>query len=215
MRNSTSNAPTQRQRVEHSIRDWILNGKFKPGEPLRQIPLSKEFGVAQGVIREALQALEQSGLVSAIDNVGVFVREMGPEELIGAYEVREVLEGLAARLCCRTASRADIESLEAAADEIRAAKGPEKRSLRRELERQFHQRFVDLSGNETLLRQSAGYRFVGDLITTDRDPDELLKEHLAIVKAIADNRADKAEKFARQHVAASAQSIRDQIEPKG
>jgi len=204
-------AKNQRQRVSDSIRDGILNGKIKPGEPLRQIPLSKEFGVSQSVIREALQGLEQNGLVSAIDNVGVFVREMGAEELLGAYQVREVLEGLAARLCCRTASRASIESLEAAAREIHAARGDSKRILRSTLERQFHQRFLELSGNDTLLRQSAGYRFVGDLIVTDRDADELLKEHLAIVKAVAENQPDKAEAFARKHVSASAQSIWDKL----
>lgn len=215
MTKTKSAAKNQRQRVTETIRDQILNGKLKPGEPLRQIPLSKEFGVAQTVIRESLQTLEQHGLVSAISNVGVFVREMGPEELLAAYQVREVLEGLAARLCCRTASRADIELLEAAAHEIYAAKGPAERSLRSELERNFHHRFLTLSRNETLIRQGAGYQFIGDMIVSDRNRDEILKEHLAIVKAIADNQPDDAEKFARQHVVTSAQSNRDHFEAKG
>lgn len=215
MSKSKSAAKNHRQRVTESIRDQILNGAIKPGEPLRQIPLSKEFGVAQTVIREALQTLEQHGLVSSISNVGVFVREMGAEELLGAYQVREVLEGLAARLCCRTTSRADIESLEAAAHGIYAATGPAKRSLRSELEREFHHRFLKLSDNETLIRQSAGYQFIGDIIVTDRDKDEVLEEHLAIVNAIATNKPDKAEKSARLHVIASAQSIRDHFAGKG
>jgi DNA-binding GntR family transcriptional regulator len=208
MAKPSSNAKNQRQRIVDDLRGRILNGDLKSGEPLRQIPLSEEFGVAQSVIREALRGLEQLGLVNAIDNLGVFVREMGPEELVGAYQVREMLEGLAARLCCRTVSRADVEWLEAAAQRIHAAKGPSKRSQRNELEHAFHHRFLELSGNETLLRLSAGYRFVGDLVVTDRDPDELLKEHLAIVNAVATNKPEKAEKMARQHVAASADSIR-------
>ena len=215
MKSPKSSAMPQRERVTASIRDRILNGSFKPGEPLRQIPLSKEFGVAQTVIREVLQILAQQGLVSAITNVGVFVREMGPQELLGAYQVREVLEGLAARLCCRTVSRADIESLESSAHQIYAARGPAKRSLRSELEREFHDRFLKLSDNETLIRQSAGYQFIGDIIVTDRDRDEVLEEHLSIVNAIATNKPDKAEKFARLHVVASAQSIRDHYAAKG
>lgn len=211
MAKTTSNAKTQRQRVADSVREHILNGTFQPGAPLRQIPLSKQFGVAQSVVREGLQLLEQQGLVNSIDNLGVFVREMGPEELIGAYQVREVLEGLAARLCCRTASRSDVEKLEQAAQIIYAAKGPSKRSLRSELEREFHQRFVELSGNQTLIKQSAGYQFIGDIIVTNRDRDEVLEEHLAIVNAVATNKPDKAEKFARQHVAASTESIRNKL----
>lgn len=214
MSTTKSVAKNHRQRVTESIRDQILNGTFKPGEPLRQIPLSKEFGVAQTVIREALQTLEQHGLVSAISNVGVFVREMGLEELLGAYQVREILEGLAARLCCRTASRADIESLEATVHQIHDALGPANRPIRSELEREFHHRILKLSDNETLIRQSAGYQFIGDIIVTDRDKDEVLEEHLDIVKAIATNKPDKAEKFARLHVIASAQSIRDNFAAK-
>jgi DNA-binding GntR family transcriptional regulator len=204
----SSNAKNQRQRIVDTLRGQILSGDIKPGEALRQIPLSQEFGVAQGVIREALRGLEQLGLVNAVDNLGVFVREMGPEELIGAYQVREMLEGLAARLCCRMVSRADVEWLEATAQQIHAAKGKTKRRQRNELEHAFHHRFLELSGNDTLLRMSEGYRFVGDLVVTDRAPDELLKEHLAIVSAVASNKPDKAEKMARQHVAASAESIR-------
>ena len=211
MAKTTSTAKTQRQRFADSVREQILNGTFQPGAPLRQIPLSKKFGVAQSVVREGLQLLEQQGLVNSVDNLGVFVREMGPEELIGAYQVREVLEGLAARLCCRTASRADVEKLEQAAQIIYAAKGPSKRSIRSELERKFHQRFVELSGNQTLIKQSAGYQFIGDIIVTDRDRDEVLEEHLAIVNAIATNKPDKAEKFARLHVAASTESIRNKL----
>ncbi|MGB0579442.1 MAG: GntR family transcriptional regulator [Limisphaerales bacterium] len=204
------NAKNQRQRIVDDLRDRILKGKFKPGEPLRQIPLSQEFGVAQGVIREALRGLEQLGLVNTVNNLGVFVRDMGPEALLGAYQVREVLEGLAAKLCCRTVSRADIEWFEAMAEQIHTAKGRSKRRQRNELEHAFHHRFLELSGNESLLRMSDGYRFVGDLVVTDRDPDELLKEHLAIVNAVATNKPEKAERMARQHVVASADSIRNQ-----
>ena len=211
MQSTAASTKSQPHRVADLIRTRIVSGEFAPGEPLRQIPLSKEFGVAQTVVREALQLLDQNGLVSSAANVGFSVREMGKAELLGAYQVREVLEGLAARLCCRTASRADVEWLEEVAHAIYKAKGKSNRDKRSELEHQFHHRFLKLSGNETLIRQSSGYRFVGDLVVTDRDPDKLLEEHLAIVQAVAANEPEKAERFAREHVAASAQSIREQV----
>lgn len=206
---SNLKSSTRKERVTDSLREKILNGEIRPGEPLRQIPLSKEYKVAQTVIRESLQTLAQQGLVSIISNVGTFVKEMSVTELIGAYQVREVLEGLAARLCCQTASRADIEKLELAVHEIHSKRGKRNQPLRSELERRFHQQFLHLSGNEALIRQSEGYRFIGNIIVTNRDPETLKDEHLAIVKAIADNRPAKAEKFAREHVAASARSIEE------
>ena len=201
---------SQRQKVVDSIQDSILRGRLKPGDPLRQVPLSVEFGVSQSVIRESLQTLEQHGLVRGEDQRGFVVRTFDKQELVDAYRVREVLEGLAAKLCCRKASPDDVDSLRDLAHQIHAKSGKRSSSARSELEFQFHHKLLLLSHNETLQRVSVGYRFVGDLVVTQRDADELLSEHLAIVNAIAGRDEDKAEELARLHIARSAQSILDQ-----
>ncbi|MEL6109631.1 MAG: GntR family transcriptional regulator [Planctomycetota bacterium] len=198
---------TQRQKVVDRIQRSILNGKLRPGEPLRQVPLSEHYGVSQSVIRESLQMLEQQGLVASEKQRGFVVRTFGKQELLDAYRVREVLEGLAARLCCRKASRDDTDRLRDLAHQIHATTGPRSRSRRSELEYVFHQSFLRLSGNETLRRVSVGYRFVGNLVVTERDADQLLDEHLAIVAAVAGDRPDEAERLARLHIATSADSI--------
>jgi DNA-binding GntR family transcriptional regulator len=208
MAKKLSDSKSVRQKVIDAIQQRILDGELKPGDPLRQIPLSKEFGVAQTVIRESLQRLEQHGLVHGVENLGFCVRKMGRQELIDAYQVREVLEGLASRLCCRKVSRDDIDSLNQLAHQIYDSSASASRAHRSDLEYQFHQRFLELSDNETLQRMSIGYRFVGNLVATDRNPDQLLKEHLSIVKAVADNNPDEAERLARLHVSNSAESIK-------
>lgn len=201
------NSRTQRHRVVEAIQKSILDGDLKPGHPLRQIPLSKEHGVSQSVIRESLQTLEQYGLVTGVDKQGFVVRKFGRAELIDAYRVREVLEGLAARLCCRKASRDDVRWLKNMAHQIHAQSGKSSRDDRSDLEYQFHQRFLVISSNEMLQRVSIGYRFVGNLVVTDREPDQLLEEHLAVVEAVVNNEPDEAEQLARLHVARSADSI--------
>lgn len=208
MAKRSGNSKTQRQRVVESIQTRILNGKLKPGDPLRQIPLSQEYEVSQSVIRESLQALEQHGLTTSAENSGFVVRQFGRQELIDAYRVREVLEGLSARLCCRKASPDDVDSLRELAHQIHSKSGERSRAARSALEYRFHQRFLEISGNDTLQRVSVGYRFVGNLVVTDRDPDELLQEHLAIVNAVAHDKPEEAERLARLHVANSADSIR-------
>lgn len=201
---------TQRQRVVESIQTRIISGKLKPGDPLRQVPLSKEYEVSQSVIREGLQTLEQHGLAKSAENLGFIVREFGQQELIDAYRVREVLEGLSARLCCRKASPDDLDSLRELAQRIHSKSGKRSRQARSDLEYEFHQKFLEISGNDTLRRVTVGYRFVGNLVVTDRNPDELLKEHLAIVDAVSANNPEEAERLARLHVANSADSIRRQ-----
>ena len=207
MSKSRVNSKNQRQKVVEMIQNRILRGDLKPGASLRQIPLSKEHGVSQSVIRESLQTLEQYGLVTGIDKLGFVVRKLDQQELMDAYRVREVLEGLAARLCCRKASRDDVESLREMAHQIHAQSGKGSRADQSDLEYQFHQRFLWISGNETLQRVSIGYRFVGNMVVTDREPDQLLEEHLAVVEAVANNQPEKAEPLARLHVARSADSI--------
>ncbi|MEM9366118.1 MAG: GntR family transcriptional regulator [Planctomycetota bacterium] len=202
-----SDTKSQRQRVIDALQKGILDGRLKPGEALRQIPLAEEYGVSQTLIRESLQTLENRGLVTGTKNQGVTVRNIGKEELADAYRVREVLEGLAARLCCRKASRDDIDRLRHLAQQIHATSGRRSRRKRSELEYEFHQTFLTLSGNETLQRLSLGYRFVGNLVVTERDADELLDEHLAIVAAIESNQPERAEQLARRHIALSTESI--------
>ncbi|MEM1224929.1 MAG: GntR family transcriptional regulator [Planctomycetota bacterium] len=204
-----SDTKSQRQRVIDDIQKGILDGRLKPGEALRQIPLAQEYGVSQTLIRESLQTLENRGLVTGGKKRGVTVRKIGKEELADAYRVREVLEGLAVRLCCRKASRDDIDQLRELAHQIHAASSRRSRRKRNELEYQFHQTFLMLSGNETLQRVSLGYRFVGNLVVTERDADELLDEHLAIVAAVENNQPEQAEALARRHIALSAESILD------
>lgn len=202
--------PVNRHQLREELQRRILRGEYPPGMQLRQMHLANEFGVAQSVVREVLQELDYHGLVRSVENLGVFVRELGKKELLDAYRVREMFEGLAARLCCFHASRADVQWLEKIAAEIHesAVKGKPAEE-RGELELRFHFRFVELSGNETLCRLSYGYRFLGNLVVTGRDRDDILREHLAIVRAVADNDADAAEELARRHVKLSAQSIEE------
>src|SRR6476646_7598331 len=107
-----------RGRVREDVRRLILAGELKRGTRLTQQHLAKKFGVAQSVVRESLLELQASGLVRSVDNLGIFVSDLDTNTLIQAYYVREVLEGLAARLSCERASRADLRDLHEMAERI-------------------------------------------------------------------------------------------------
>ncbi|HJQ46503.1 MAG TPA: GntR family transcriptional regulator [Amycolatopsis sp.] len=88
--------------VAHVLRDLILRGELEPGSQLLQIQLSERLGVSRTPLREAFRILEPDGLLrSSNGNKTVEVVELGHEPLIETYQVREVIDGLAARLAAR------------------------------------------------------------------------------------------------------------------
>src|SRR5436305_8544748 len=97
MKTSTRPATITRHQIRESVQQMILSGERQPGTKLRQQELAEHFGVAQGVIREALLELAAYGLVEIIDNRGVYVSKIDKNRLLESFEVRAMHEGLAAR----------------------------------------------------------------------------------------------------------------------
>jgi DNA-binding GntR family transcriptional regulator len=178
---------------------------------LTQQQLAKRFGVAQSVIRESLLELQFSGLVESVDNLGIFVSHLDTDMLLQAYEVREMLEGLASRLCCERASRNDVKHLTDQAERIYHLGMEDKVVERGALDRDFHHRIILISQNVILARLTEAYHVLGMIVQTSRSHQEIREEHLGIVKAIEENRPDDAERLARQHVALVRHAIQQQI----
>ena len=209
---SETSARSHRHRVRLALQRQILSGELAAGQRLRQADLAKQFGVAQTVVRESLLELQFSGLVTAVDNLGVFVNELDPAMLRSAYEIREMFEGLAARLCCEQASRQDVRELRDIAQRChRCATQGELTEMGR-LDRQLHQRTIRISGNPLLDRLTEGYRVLGMFVRAHRDIDAVRDEHLAIIDAISAGDADAAERLARDHVRKAREALQQQVD---
>lgn len=85
------------------LRARILNGQYGPGARLREVALQQEFGLSNGPIREALQALAVDGLVVREPRRGVCVIALSDTELCHLFELRIGLLELAAELAARRA----------------------------------------------------------------------------------------------------------------
>lgn len=199
--------------VRHEVRDEIqrriLSGESKPGERLSQQSLARELGVAQGTVRESLLELQWLGLVESVDHLGVFVEKFDAARICEAYLVREMMEGLAARLACRTASRSDISELREMADRIyKLAQAGDAETA--SLDRNFHLRIAEVTRNDTLLRLSRTYRALGMIVRAFREPSVIYAEHNGIIDAIEQNLAEDAERRARKHVLGARETIEAQ-----
>src|SRR6266511_5954849 len=88
------------------IRQAIIGGSLKPGQRLKEEELARELGISRTPVREALLMLQAEGLVDAAPNRGAAVRAHDAVDLDDLYQLRELLEGYAAR---RAASRITLE----------------------------------------------------------------------------------------------------------
>jgi len=94
-------APLRRRRLvddaAEALRKAILDGRFLPGARLRQTDLADQLAISRTPIREALVRLQQEGLVDLLPGGGVRVKLLDLDEAVELYDLREVLDGLAAR----------------------------------------------------------------------------------------------------------------------
>ena len=113
-----SSSPTLRQRVVDRMREAIETGQFAPGARLIERDLCERLGVSRTSVREALRELEAAGLITTQPNKGPIVSVVTLEMARSIYEVRSVLEGLAARLFARRASAAQIAALRESVEKL-------------------------------------------------------------------------------------------------
>src|SRR3954454_3385471 len=209
--NTAVASQTARHRVREDVRRLILSGELKPGTRLTQQQLAKRFGVAQSVVRESLLELQFSGLVRSVDNLGIFVNDLDTGLLLQAYQVREMIEGLAARLACERANRMDIRQLYEMVEAIYHNAVDHNDPDRGHIDRDFHHRVILISQNVVLARLTEAYHVLGTVLTAARNHETIRDEHTAIVKAIEENKPDEAERVARVHVAGVRKAIEEQI----
>ena len=81
-----------REEIVEIVQREIIAGHFRPGQRLVERELVKRFGVSSIPIREALQELENRGLVVRRHNVGCSVIQLTPREAARICELRRVLE---------------------------------------------------------------------------------------------------------------------------
>lgn len=94
-----------------ALKEMISNHRFQPGTRLNVESLAKEMGVSRTPLWEAVSRLEQEGLVKNIPNRGVFMDELTPQQALQLYEVREMLEGMAARLAASNISPSALKRM--------------------------------------------------------------------------------------------------------
>jgi len=202
---SDQRSNTLHSRVFNQIRNDILNGVYEPGESLIETKLSEELGVSRTPIREALRQLELEGLVQSVPNKGVTVKGVSAQDIQDIYTIRMLIEGLAARWAAEKITPEELEELQEAVDleEFYTTKEDYGQLLR--FDTRFHDIIFRASKSMPLMHTlSTFHHYVQKArrisMSSPKRAMEVLKEHKAILQAIIDRDADRAEKLTTQHV---------------
>ena len=185
----------------------IEEGELVPGSRLREAELAERFQISRTPVREALGRLEAQGLVAHEPHRGASVAQLDYGQVSELYDMREVLEGTAARLAAVHASVVETEILEEMVARDRALLGDAPALAR--TNRLFHRQIHGAARNRFLQGTLETMRLSLVLLpgaTTLSAPDraaESLAEHTAIVAAIRAHDGDAAEAAARAHIRAA------------
>ena len=222
--------------VTEELRRLILTDQLEPRQPLRQTELAEMLGVSRTPLRESFRVLEQEGLLrtSKVNNT-VEVIDYSVAEMLSLYEVREVIDGLAARLLAdRGISKAESKEFEAYLTEMKRSVHPYDRSRFTPAHSNFHGRIAELCGNTRVMALSGTVRLTAQVasrtmrVTLETSDDEPLKasfreildigtkDHRAILDAIRDRDGRQAELLARRHIKATRKGplLRQRDEPR-
>lgn len=193
------------QRAYAVIKENIINSKFPSGSRLGEDFLVKELQISKTPIKLALAKLEQDKLVKTIPHRGTYVVQLNEERMRSLYTLREVLEGLAARLAAQHISNQDLMKMKKNLTRFNPSSGnlPLKQYL--EIDAMFHQIIVNASENsylqESLERQYDLIAMYKLKIASKRlNTNESYLEHLKIFKALKAGESESAEQAMRQHI---------------
>jgi DNA-binding GntR family transcriptional regulator len=191
--------------VYATLREAILSKALRPGPQFAEEDLARVFSVSRTPIREAILRLESEHLMERRGRRRVSVSEISPVEVLEIYDVRVVLDGLAAELAARNATPPEIAQLHWISERMKSAEGSADFSTVSALSLEWHEWLARASHNSFLLNQ---IRVVHDRVrrferTTFEFPGrggEAIAEHEQILAAVQTGDAERAIELAKVHM---------------
>lgn len=201
--------PNLVEQVRDAILGEIASGALAPGDRIIQEQLAQALGVSRQPVQQALALLRGQGVLHDAPGRGLIVAPMDADHVQHMYDMRAVIEGLAAR-------RAAEQGAERAARQGRAlieagrkavATGAVAKMIAADI--RFHEFIYELSGNPLIaptLETHLTYtqRVMGEVLVRDERPRDIWDQHAEILDAIAAGDGDKADALMRQHLTGAA-----------
>ncbi|PAF48030.1 GntR family transcriptional regulator [Helicobacter sp. 12S02634-8] len=190
------------EQVYQSIINAIKNATLAPGDRIKENDLVKTTGFSRTPIREAISLLLNEGMITNDQKRGLIITELDQNMIAQIYEMREVLEGAAAKLAAQHASDVEISILEKIVQHHAQAKTLEDIIQNNRI---FHTTLYQCSHNKFLLKSvqelENSLLLLGS--TTLKDPkrgQQSYQEHLTILQALKNRDCHQAQEAAKAHI---------------
>lgn len=192
--------------VFQRILAMIYSSQIAPGEVIKESRIAQTFGVSRGPVREAVRRLQGLELVSREPFQRARVVELTPQAMLDLFQMREALEGCAARLAAERMDRQQVASLLEALGSAQSGRSFD-----------FHTNVVRASANRRLI-----VALCGDLyhllriyrMRSGAEPERksaAFEEHWQIARAIAAGDGDLSESLMRSHIRRAADRLRAEL----
>jgi DNA-binding GntR family transcriptional regulator len=200
-----------------AIKSAIVSLKLKPGDPLVESDLAQQLGISKTPVRDALLELEREGFVTKVLFKGTYVTEITLKDVREVFQVRAVLEGLAARLAAPFFSAEDLEEAEKIITAAEATLAEGDIALCSEHGKRFHRLIINKADNQRLQTiilnlddHLERFRLLSDQINGRLNKS--LKEHKKILEALGRKNPLAAEEAARGHLFSVLQDLSEEGE---
>lgn len=200
--------------VYESLRQAIFSGTLPPGTKLSVPGLAERLRVSRSPVREAVVRLTWDRLAVEEPRRGAVVARIDPADLAELYEVREVMEGVAARLAVQRGGPHLVAELDRILRKHQQAVALGNLAEHAELDMSFHSKIREAGGNRHVIRTldeiQAQVRLAMVTTTVTSGPSTAVDDHRRIVEAMRSGDADAAEAHARTHIARLKHALRHQ-----
>jgi DNA-binding GntR family transcriptional regulator len=205
-------ADSLRDKVYEVLKNIIIFQEIPPGEKIDEDHLAMQLGVSRTPIRESLYRLEKDGVVRIIPRRGAFTVKHSRKEIIEILFVREVLEGLAARLAAERIDDLILEQMKSLFRDFSRnnLRDRDKHYIHADLE--FHDLIIKTCDNSLLVNMANMLNNHIKMlrlrtVSLNERIERSLQEHLRIIDAFERRNPVSAESFMREHI----QNVKDSV----
>jgi DNA-binding GntR family transcriptional regulator len=191
-----------RVQVANRLRGAILSGRLRPGTGLVETALAEQMNVSRAPIREAIQILENDGLVETIAYKGKRVKPLTAREVAETYSLREVFEVMAVRRILESGVK--VDALYEACDAMNAAAAADNYDALTAADEGFHHTLIRLADHDLLQASWKNLYLRIHQIMALRNRDErnlhqIASNHPPIVRALEERDSEKAIALISEH----------------
>jgi len=197
--------PRMKESIVDQLRRLILEGKLAPGTVLRQEHLAKQLHVSRTPLREALISLEREGFIVVAPSGAASVVALDARDAREILDIREIIDGLAARLLAERGIDARTEARLVELEREMEATAPHDKHRYLVANADFHATIVEATGHERLRQFVPLVRMSSEVVymrlqNQGRRLARSAGEHASILDAIRAREGGVAERLAREHV---------------